>query len=124
MISMLVALGIWDGIWPGYTDSMLLEVYRSTDDKNQAFFRWLRSGKPLQLPWCRSSDLGLCNVKDFLPKDIRELRDSHRYAQECAISTTQEDLHLPVPITASLALQLSLAAAISLCSLVCGCMIR
>lgn len=108
MVSMLVALGAWDGSWPAYTESLVLELYHSKDDKAQAFFRWLRGGKPLTLPWCPTSSIGprfLCNIKNFLPGEISLLRDAKVYARECAVPPSgnveamNTEKSLPTPLT-------------------------
>jgi hypothetical protein len=88
MIAMLVALGIWDGVWPPYTDSLVLEVYRSKDAKKQAYFRWLRSGKQMVLPWChgiKAGPAGLCKVEHFLPEEIAALRPDDSYKHACKL---------------------------------------
>jgi hypothetical protein len=111
MVSMLVALGIWDGIWPPYTDSLVLEVYRSKNDHRRRYFRWVRFGKQLALPWCRGEAVGpsgLCDVRSFLPKEIAVLRDTQRYAEECAIPNENQMETGPLTVESQLPLSLSM----------------
>lgn len=93
IMTLLVALGIWDGTWPPYTDAMILEVYRSKDNKSQAFFRWLRGGRALALPWCHDTEMrwsGLCDVQQFLPPEVKVLRNARIYDAECARTSDLE----------------------------------
>merc|ERR1719174_68721 len=122
MISVLAALGIWDGVWPPYTDSMVLEVYRSKD-KKQAYFRWLRSAKPLPMPWCTGSKAGpsgLCKVEFFLPEEIKELRDQDVYNRECSLLSEQEEPFSAFSFTAIIFMALSLC----ITSCMCGYLMR
>jgi len=91
----LAALGVWDGQWPPYTDTVVLEVYKesnSTSLSNESYFRFLHHGVPVVFPWCETqekeirSDLipGLCNVKAFLPPWITPYRNMQRLRDACA----------------------------------------
>ena len=90
----LAALGVWDGQWPPYTDTVVLEVYKesnSTSLSNESYFRFLHHGVPVVFPWCETqekeirSDLipGLCNVKAFLPPWITPYRNMQRLRDAC-----------------------------------------
>ena len=89
ILVMLVALGLWDGQWPPYTDVLVLEVYETSDGRG-ALFRLLHRSTVLQLPWCRPESTqipGLCSVTSFLPAAIQRFRDLKVYRQVC--STTE-----------------------------------
>lgn len=85
IIVLLAALGLWDGQWPPYMDSLVVEVYRAAEG---AYFRMVHGGKALELPWCAHEQLamghGLCPVGQFLPDDIAAYRDPRLLAADCA----------------------------------------
>lgn len=90
ILVLLAALGLWNGQWPPYTDTLVLEVYNST---GESYFRLLHHGNPLLLPWCETSDVethhssllpGLCNVKSFLPPWIAPFRNMQLLREACA----------------------------------------
>eukprot|EP00438_Fugacium_kawagutii_P007482 Skav230107 [mRNA] locus=scaffold283:180864:182225:- [translate_table: standard] len=93
ILVLLAALGLWNGQWPPYTDTLVLEVYRN-DATGESYFRLLHHGNPLLLPWCETSQNeqahhsslvpGLCNVKSFLPPWIAPFRDMKLLREACA----------------------------------------
>ena len=91
----LAALGVWDGQWPPYTDTVVLEVYKESDStslSNESYFRFLHHGVPVVFPWCETQEKeirshlipGLCNVKSFLPPWITPYRNLQRLRDACA----------------------------------------
>ena len=98
ILVLLVALGVWDGQWPPYTDTLLLEVYRSSDGQ-ETFFRWLHRSVALKLPWCQQESghiLGLCSLRSFLPPAMRRFRDMKTYRRVCADVRTAA-VQMPAP---------------------------
>jgi len=91
IIPLLVALGAWDGVWPQYSESLVLEVYRASEASGgRAFVRLLRRGKPVTIPSCGSSGpLGLCDLEQFLPGNIVALRDPAVWESACALDKSQ-----------------------------------
>ena len=86
ILAFLVALGLWDGQWPPYTDTLVLEVYKSSRTRG-AFFRLLHRSTVLHLPWCKPDSLqiaGLCPVASFLPPAIRKFRNMQVYRAACS----------------------------------------
>ncbi|CAK8996702.1 Lysophosphatidic acid phosphatase type 6 [Durusdinium trenchii] len=89
ILVLLAALGLWNGQWPPYTDTLLIEVYVKTGEipmEPAAFFRFLHHGHPVTFPWCETyfPELpGLCDVKSFLPPWIAPFRDLRRLRDAC-----------------------------------------
>ena len=93
ILVMLVALGLWDGQWPPYTDTLVLEVYKELREQGSqgsggAFVRLLHGSTVLRLPWCKVHGRipGLCSVQSFLPPAIERFRDMNAYRRACNAS--------------------------------------
>lgn len=93
ILVMLVALGLWDGQWPPYTDTLVLEVYKELKQQGsqrggRAFVRLLHGSTVLHLPWCKVHETipGLCSVESFLPPAIERFRDMKAYRRACNAS--------------------------------------
>jgi len=84
ILPMLVSLGVWDGVWPQYTEAILLEVYREKANGGKAWVRLLRRGEPLEVPSCHPlGPGGLCDLEHLLPKEVARLRDLPVREQLC-----------------------------------------
>ena len=98
ILVLLAALGLWDGQWPPYTDTVVLELYTRTGEipSEPAFFRFLHHGHPLHFPWCKHSQEapipGLCSVKYFLPPWIAPFRDLQRLREACGAMPKPSEL--------------------------------
>lgn len=98
IVPLLVTLGAWDGMWPQYAESLVLEVYRAqTNTGNRPLVRLLRRGRPVDIPSCHPlGPAGLCDLEHLLPDDVSSLRDPAQWARRCS-----EDAALVVPLAAA-----------------------
>ena len=111
MLVLLAALGVWNGQWPPYTDTIVLEVYKETSISNSsAHFRFLHHGVPVVFPWCESISNGqipgvpgLCNLQSFLPPWIVPYRNMQHLREACAktIKTDPMELDLNLDLSQS-----------------------
>eukprot|EP00441_Pelagodinium_beii_P039708 CAMPEP_0197643758 /NCGR_PEP_ID=MMETSP1338-20131121/16964_1 /TAXON_ID=43686 ORGANISM="Pelagodinium beii, Strain RCC1491" /NCGR_SAMPLE_ID=MMETSP1338 /ASSEMBLY_ACC=CAM_ASM_000754 /LENGTH=497 /DNA_ID=CAMNT_0043217045 /DNA_START=35 /DNA_END=1528 /DNA_ORIENTATION=- len=105
IIIILSALGAWNGQWPPYTDTIVLEVYRESGvgKERRGFFRFLHHGTPITFPWCKSAEKqvdGLCDVHQFLPAALARLRDPELLRSECAKGEEATEAIVAVQATA------------------------
>merc|ERR1712196_46719 len=84
IIAMLVSLGVWDGVWPPYTDTMVLETYRARSNTSRSLFRLLRHGKALRFQSDHKPVVeGLYDLEQFLPSAVSRLRDKNMWSSLC-----------------------------------------
>ena len=57
----LIALEVDDGEWPPYASMILIELYKSED--NKSFVRFIYNGKVLIPPFCHTND-ELCEYEE------------------------------------------------------------
>eukprot|EP00930_Biecheleria_cincta_P088410 TRINITY_DN7763_c0_g1_i3.p1 TRINITY_DN7763_c0_g1~~TRINITY_DN7763_c0_g1_i3.p1 ORF type:complete len:495 (-),score=74.73 TRINITY_DN7763_c0_g1_i3:390-1874(-) len=82
LVCILLALGAWDGKWPTYAETLVLESYRHTaSDDGPAFVRLLRRGRPVSLPGCGGHTV--CDVRDFQKLGPQKLRDPSAWHERC-----------------------------------------
>lgn len=81
--TLLVGLGLWDGVWPAYSEALVLEVYKAPDVP-RGLFRLLRGGHALRLPRCNAA---LCDLAELVPPNVRLLEDITRWAAACFTAT-------------------------------------
>eukprot|EP00928_Gymnodinium_smaydae_P004610 TRINITY_DN11568_c0_g2_i2.p1 TRINITY_DN11568_c0_g2~~TRINITY_DN11568_c0_g2_i2.p1 ORF type:complete len:491 (-),score=72.02 TRINITY_DN11568_c0_g2_i2:160-1632(-) len=80
MIAIMVMLGIWDGVWPAYTETMVLEAYRAKTDTSKQFFRLLRKGVPVRVPRCGGT---VCHIDVLLSSGPQHLRQADAWEKRC-----------------------------------------
>lgn len=82
IIGLMVSLGMWDGRWPVYAETLVMESYASIDDDGvtQTFFRMILRGHPLKLPGCNST---ICPAKFFQTLGRQELRERTEWQKRC-----------------------------------------
>ncbi|CAJ1417306.1 unnamed protein product [Effrenium voratum] len=89
ILVMLTAMNLWDGQWPPYTDTLVLEVYREKASQGvpNAYVRLSHRETPLVLPWCQGSAPlpELCHVDSFLPPWLLPFRDEEHLRTACAV---------------------------------------
>ena len=66
LIPMAIALGVYNGKWPGYASRLVIELYRGT--KSRYYLRLLFNGKNMttQMKLCTKFEQGLCPLSQFL----------------------------------------------------------
>lgn len=94
ILVLLAALGLWNGQWPPYTDTLVVEVYRETHGEAPAsFFRFLHHGTPLVFPWCeRRAIPGLCSLESFIPPWMVQFRNIQDLRKACSGSLGSESV--------------------------------
>jgi hypothetical protein len=82
LIQLLVAMDLWDGQWPTYAETIILEAYQATSaGKVENFFRLLRRGKPLEIPACGGSSI--CPADVLYKLGMPMLRDPDQMDMYC-----------------------------------------
>eukprot|EP00931_Biecheleriopsis_adriatica_P115826 TRINITY_DN91579_c0_g1_i1.p1 TRINITY_DN91579_c0_g1~~TRINITY_DN91579_c0_g1_i1.p1 ORF type:complete len:507 (+),score=74.54 TRINITY_DN91579_c0_g1_i1:67-1587(+) len=85
LVCILVALGAWDGKWPTYAETVVVEAYShqgaSRAGQSRAFFRLLRRGQALRLPGCGGRTI--CEVDVFSKLGPQALRDTATWRKQC-----------------------------------------
>jgi len=82
LIQLLVAMDLWDGQWPTYAETLILEAYRNISaGEVKASFRLLRRGKPLNIPACGGKTI--CPAEVLNQLGIPLLRDPAQMDNYC-----------------------------------------
>jgi hypothetical protein len=81
LIQLLVAMDLWDGQWPTYAETIILEAYQATSaGKVENFFRFLRRGKPLKIAACGGT---ICPAEVLYKLGMPMLRDPDQMDMYC-----------------------------------------
>eukprot|EP00427_Karlodinium_veneficum_P001712 CAMPEP_0169151412 /NCGR_PEP_ID=MMETSP1015-20121227/50812_1 /TAXON_ID=342587 /ORGANISM="Karlodinium micrum, Strain CCMP2283" /LENGTH=488 /DNA_ID=CAMNT_0009220829 /DNA_START=79 /DNA_END=1545 /DNA_ORIENTATION=+ len=82
LIQLLVAMDLWDGQWPTYAETLILEAYQGeVAGELRTSFRLVRRGQPLTIPGCGGKTI--CSAEVLMHLGIPSLRDPRQMSLYC-----------------------------------------
>lgn len=100
MVRLLSGVGLWDGEWPAYAETLILESWRTKSSRKGntgGFFRIVRRGKPLIVPGCNNKTV--CSEDVFHQLGWPWLRDKAQMSLHCTGAIPTKTLFaLPIQV--------------------------